>query len=654
MDTRRDGSDPRCHIGPKECTRVRSDLDVSARANKAASDKNRSGATARVRLKSYVRYSALNDVLPIYLPGRPGPDTPISVSSLSPTSTEDFDALSESPLYSPDTPAVVIMSPNGNVNPVSLSPPIVWGSGQNTPAVEQKYQSSQAESGQTYEKHQTFYFADGNVTFLVGDTLYRVHRYFFQRDSAHFANLLLGRPLSEAVDASGPIALHDVECSEFDALLSILYPADFHKCEVKTVDAWTAVLRLSTKWSFASIRALAIDRLEPIASAVDKVVLGRIYTIDSWLRPGFVALCERAQPLTKDEGRRLGVDDVILIVTIREGVRVQRPGIGRGEIEAIVKSRLNITDSEPNFVSTPNNSKLKADTSEVVGPANSRTEAEGGAETEKRTTQNEADAYVQADAGAAAKHQAAEMGVRIKAGDEAAANAVTNKVERYLAALKSANEEAVKAEAAEVARVTGAEEKQENENARKLAPTNPWGARPAQSPVNSAWGRPPSIAIVSDVHPPSSALPVASQTPIASSNPANPWKRHIAWDKKIPALKTPAETAAIVETPAPAQDEEGRNGEGVASAVRLEHAGEDDTASDMGDWSKMSASQEKKLKKKMAKNKALKVSRPCFGYRVGSDIGYDEDSKSRSLEDDDVDGRVPFEEERGEEDWDWE
>ncbi|TFY71233.1 hypothetical protein EVG20_g1772 [Dentipellis fragilis] len=247
----------------------------------------------------------------------------MSVSSLSFTDTEDFDVLSQSPLSSPNTPAVITMSLNDNITPVSLSPPMVSSSGLPTPAVEQENQSPRAgsEGGQTYERHQRFYFADGNVTFLVGDTLYRVHQYFFQRDSAHFANLLLGHPLSEAADASGPIALDDVECSEFDALLSILYPADFQECEVKTVEAWTSVLRLSTKWSFASIRKLAIDRLEPIASAIDKVVLGRTYTIDAWLRPRIF-------------------DDVILVVTVREGMRARRQGVSRGEVEGLVDSHL--------------------------------------------------------------------------------------------------------------------------------------------------------------------------------------------------------------------------------------------------------------------------------------------------------------------------
>ncbi|KAA1470541.1 hypothetical protein DENSPDRAFT_745708, partial [Dentipellis sp. KUC8613] len=108
--------------------------------------------------------------------------------------------------------------------------------------------------------------------------------------------------------------------SEFDALLSILYPTHFHECELKTVEAWTSVLRLSTEWSFSSIRTLAIERLLPIAAPIDKVILGRTYGIDAWLQPGFVALCDRLQPLTVDEAIRLGIRDAILITTVREGM----------------------------------------------------------------------------------------------------------------------------------------------------------------------------------------------------------------------------------------------------------------------------------------------------------------------------------------------
>ncbi|KAA1470543.1 hypothetical protein DENSPDRAFT_744118, partial [Dentipellis sp. KUC8613] len=151
----------------------------------------------------------------------------------------------------------------------------------------------------------------------VKDTLYRVPKYFFHRDSSYFRTLFSQNP-GKGSDSAAPIPLDGVDCGEFDALLSVIYPAHFHECELKTIEAWASVLRLSTEWSFSSIRTLAIERLLPIASPVDKVVLGRTYGIHAWLQPGFVALCNRPQPPTVDEAIRLGVRDTILITTVRE------------------------------------------------------------------------------------------------------------------------------------------------------------------------------------------------------------------------------------------------------------------------------------------------------------------------------------------------
>ncbi|KZP05991.1 hypothetical protein FIBSPDRAFT_966830 [Athelia psychrophila] len=39
-------------------------------------------------------------------------------------------------------------------------------------------------------KHPQYYFKDGNVVFLIDEVLYNVHRYFFERDSAHFRSIL--------------------------------------------------------------------------------------------------------------------------------------------------------------------------------------------------------------------------------------------------------------------------------------------------------------------------------------------------------------------------------------------------------------------------------------------------------------------------------
>ncbi|TFY62715.1 hypothetical protein EVG20_g6604 [Dentipellis fragilis] len=282
--------------------------------------------------------------------------------SLTLTNTEDVAGLSEILILTPETPTFAMMSPKKTKSALIFpTPPFVNKSGidDQVLSVERGDWMPGSNDRPVQRKHERFYFDDGNVTFLISynsaavavsklslsyleveGALYRVHRYFFQRDSSHFVKILMHRQSSTSLDRQSPIPLDDVSCSEFDALLSIFYPLNFHECEVKTVTAWAAVLRLSSEWSFSSIRALAIDRLDPIASAVDKVVLGRTYGIDAWLRPGFVALCERQQSLKINEGRRLGVDDVILIATIREAMQVRRPGVSRSDVEHMVKTHL--------------------------------------------------------------------------------------------------------------------------------------------------------------------------------------------------------------------------------------------------------------------------------------------------------------------------
>jgi hypothetical protein len=91
----------------------------------------------------------------------------------------------------------------------------------------------------TPRKHERYYFADGNVIFLVPlrlgplhilfkcsfqveDTLYNLHRYFFQQYSASFVSIL-SHSLGRWDDK--PIPLTGVTVKDFDLFLSIPYPA---------------------------------------------------------------------------------------------------------------------------------------------------------------------------------------------------------------------------------------------------------------------------------------------------------------------------------------------------------------------------------------------------------------------------------------------
>ncbi|KZP17544.1 hypothetical protein FIBSPDRAFT_830314 [Athelia psychrophila] len=164
-------------------------------------------------------------------------------------------------------------------------------------------------------RHSQYYFKDGNVVLLIEEVLYNVHRYFFERDSAQFRSIL---ETVQGVDEKNPIVLPDVSCSDFDEFLAILYPTDFHRPTDKTTAQWTSVLHLAAKWGFESIRLLAIDKLTATAIPIDKIVLGRRYGISDWLPGAYEAVCTRADPLTDEEGMKLGVEDIIKISAARQ------------------------------------------------------------------------------------------------------------------------------------------------------------------------------------------------------------------------------------------------------------------------------------------------------------------------------------------------
>ncbi|KZP08646.1 hypothetical protein FIBSPDRAFT_670202, partial [Athelia psychrophila] len=115
-----------------------------------------------------------------------------------------------------------------------------------------------------------------------------------------------------------PFILTDVEVAHFDHFLSIIYPSEYGMYTATTVDEWSAILHIAVRWSFGSIRALSIKHLAPIATDVDKIVLGRQYAIDEWLADAYLAVCIREQSLTEEEGTRLKVADIIKISSIRQ------------------------------------------------------------------------------------------------------------------------------------------------------------------------------------------------------------------------------------------------------------------------------------------------------------------------------------------------
>jgi hypothetical protein len=88
----------------------------------------------------------------------------------------------------------------------------------------------------------------------------------------------------------------------------------------RTFEQWSAVLDLSTRWGFTSIRDLAIRSIRP-PDSLKKLLLARKCNIDMWIQPALLELCMRPQPLSLEEARLMDFEDVILVGSVRQTAR---------------------------------------------------------------------------------------------------------------------------------------------------------------------------------------------------------------------------------------------------------------------------------------------------------------------------------------------
>ena len=102
-------------------------------------------------------------------------------------------------------------------------------------------------------------------------------------------------------------------------------------------EEWISVLHLSTRWDFASIRKVALVSIKP-PTPHDRILLARTYSVDEWVVPALSALCERTTPLTLSEARKMSIEDVVLVSTVREDIRSHTAQVDSAEIPLRVEA----------------------------------------------------------------------------------------------------------------------------------------------------------------------------------------------------------------------------------------------------------------------------------------------------------------------------
>ncbi|KAI5890986.1 uncharacterized protein SCHCODRAFT_02580127 [Schizophyllum commune H4-8] len=190
--------------------------------------------------------------------------------------------------------------------------------------------------------HPLYYLTDGNLKLQLDDrTVYNVHRYFFNAYSSRSAEEYPEVDDIHLVDDEEPVSrLLDVSREDFDRFLSLIYPSAIGVRDIYTADEWLSVLRLATRWSFDELRALAIRELEPIASAVDKIVTARELGKPEWLLPALVDVCMAPKWMGLEDAERLGMKTVVEIGRIREEMREAGDWDGEDVARAMKRAEL--------------------------------------------------------------------------------------------------------------------------------------------------------------------------------------------------------------------------------------------------------------------------------------------------------------------------
>ncbi|KAI0308465.1 hypothetical protein OF83DRAFT_1073376 [Amylostereum chailletii] len=176
-----------------------------------------------------------------------------------------------------------------------------------------------------------FYF--DSIVFQAENKLFKVPRYGLPAEEGVFTAMFeLPTPCNRDTEGSSdenPIKLPpEVTAYDFRSLLKACYPQcvplPIHEL---TVDEWMSVLKLANMWCLDGLRKIAIEKAEDIVEGYDsvqKILLGRHYTVARWMIDGYEDLGMRAEMISDEEREMLGLETYFGLVKLREQSWVHR------------------------------------------------------------------------------------------------------------------------------------------------------------------------------------------------------------------------------------------------------------------------------------------------------------------------------------------
>ncbi|OJA19201.1 hypothetical protein AZE42_09854 [Rhizopogon vesiculosus] len=166
--------------------------------------------------------------------------------------------------------------------------------------------------------HPEYYLGDGNVTFVVENMLFCVHRFFFERESKDFFEDF-AKAFQDGMSDGGPFLLEGITSVDFETLLWVWYSPKY-RLDKKQKDHWLVILDLSTRWRFPRMKELAVEQLQSLEiDPVEKITIYDKYGIDkSLLLREYKRLCTREGQMSTEEGEKVKLPTVLGIYQARE------------------------------------------------------------------------------------------------------------------------------------------------------------------------------------------------------------------------------------------------------------------------------------------------------------------------------------------------
>ncbi|KAF8802655.1 hypothetical protein BYT27DRAFT_7196594 [Phlegmacium glaucopus] len=185
-------------------------------------------------------------------------------------------------------------------------------------------------------QHPKYYLRGGDLHVIAGNTLFRVHGYFFERDSSIFKTKL--NPVSPGQVKEGtndaPVVLDGITAEEFEVLLWVFYNPKYSLYDTD-IETWKCILHLANKLDFKEVKELAVRELhlKRDLPLVEKMALYQHHQVDPrHLVPLFAELCSRDTPLSLEESQILGPISTYLVYSTREHLRAQPSDGGRSPL----------------------------------------------------------------------------------------------------------------------------------------------------------------------------------------------------------------------------------------------------------------------------------------------------------------------------------